>query len=76
MDTPNRRQDRNDSAEPAEPTFPMRINKFLALEGRGSRREMDSLIADGKVLVNGKPAVLGQKVDEGDRVEIRFRRPE
>ncbi len=57
----------------AEPmVFPMRINKYLALEGRGSRREMDKLVEGGKILINDRPAVLGDKVDEGDRVEIRF----
>ncbi len=53
--------------------FPMRINKYLAMEGRGSRREMDEVIAAGKVLINGKTAVLGDKVNETDKVEVRFR---
>lgn len=53
--------------------FPMRINKYLAQEGRGSRREMDKLVEEGKVLINGQVAVLGSKVNEGDKVEIRFR---
>jgi 23S rRNA pseudouridine2604 synthase len=51
----------------------MRINKYLAMEGRGSRREMDRLVAEGKVLINGAVALLGSKVNEGDKVEIRFR---
>ncbi len=51
----------------------MRINKYLAHEGRGSRREMDALVAEGKVIINGAVAVLGTKVNEGDKVEIRFR---
>lgn len=42
----------------------MRINKFLESCGVGSRRFADSLVADGKVTVNGKKAVLGQDVDE------------
>jgi 23S rRNA pseudouridine2604 synthase len=53
------------------PLFPMRINKYLAQEGRGSRREMDKLIADGKVVINGRRAVLGDKVK--DKVDIKFR---
>jgi 16S rRNA U516 pseudouridylate synthase RsuA-like enzyme len=56
-----------------KPQFPMRINKYLAMEGRGSRREMDVIIAEGKVFINGAQAVLGSKVSEGDKVEIRFR---
>lgn len=57
----------------SRPQFPMRINKYLAMEGRGSRREMDVIIAEGKVFINGAQAVLGSKVSEGDKVEIRFR---
>ena len=49
----------------------MRINKYLADTNRASRREADTLIADGKVFVNGKKAVLGQQVSESDTVEIR-----
>lgn len=52
--------------------FPMRINKYLAMEGRGSRREMDKLVGEGKVLINGKVALLGSKVTEADKIEVRF----
>lgn len=59
---------------PAEvPVYPMRINKYLAMQGKGSRRDMDVLVAEGKVMINGEVAVLGTKVKEGDKVEIRFR---
>ncbi len=51
-------------------TFPMRINKYLADQKIASRREADALIASKKVLVNGKVAVLGQQVNEGDKVEL------
>lgn len=47
-----------------------RLNKYLAEQGIASRREADVLITAGKVLVNGKKAVLGQKVVEGDEVEL------
>ncbi len=53
--------------------YPMRINRYLALQGKGSRREMDKVIAAGKVLINGKVALLGSKVNEGDKVDVRFR---
>ena len=62
-----------DGVSGARPEFPVRINKYLAMEGRGSRREMDVIIAEGKVFINGAQAVLGSKVSEGDKVEIRFR---
>ena len=50
--------------------FPMRLNKYLAHQGIASRREADELIAKGKVLINGKKAEMGQKVTEGDEVEL------
>ncbi len=36
-------------------TRPIRINRFLALAGLASRRKADSLIAGGRVLLNGVP---------------------
>ena len=51
--------------------YPMRINKYLAREGIATRRGADELIARGKVLVNGRVAVLGEKVHKGDTVELK-----
>jgi 23S rRNA pseudouridine2604 synthase len=48
----------------------MRINKYLAEQKIASRREADTLIEAGKVLVNGKKAVLGQQINEGDKVTL------
>lgn len=59
--------------EEQKPEFPIRINKYLAHEGRGSRREIDRLVEEGKVLINGKVAELGAKVHEGDKIEIATR---
>lgn len=50
---------------------PIRINKRLSELGLCSRREGDALIEAGKVLVNGKRAVLGQKVNETDSVTLK-----
>ena len=50
--------------------FPIRINKFLAHQGIASRREADTLIEAGKVLINGKKAQTGQQVAETDAVEL------
>ena len=66
------REARTPEGEEEALVFPMRINKYLALEGRGSRREMDKLVEGGRILINDKVAVLGSKVNEGDKVEIRF----
>lgn len=51
----------------------MRINKYLAHKNYCTRREADTLITAGKVLINGKPAQLGDKVTEKDNVQVRFR---
>lgn len=56
-----------------KPLYPMRINKYLAHEQYCTRREADELIAARKVLINGKPAQLGDKVYQSDTVEVRFR---
>jgi 23S rRNA pseudouridine2604 synthase len=56
-----------------EETFPMRINKYLAWQKYCTRREADALISAGKVLINGRLAVLGDKVVEKDVVEVRFK---
>lgn len=46
----------------------IRLNKFLAEKVGLSRREADNLIADGKVLVNQQPAVLGARISETDEI--------
>lgn len=52
----------------------MRINKYLEGCGVGSRRYCDSLIASGKVTVNGRPCKLGQDVEEKDYVAVEGKR--
>lgn len=47
-----------------------RLHKVLADLGLGSRREIESWIQDGRVAVNGRPAVLGQRLARGDRVTV------
>lgn len=47
-----------------------RINKYLSDAGMCSRREADRLIEQGRVLINGVPAVMGSKVMPGQRVTI------
>jgi 23S rRNA pseudouridine2605 synthase len=41
----------------------MRVQRALARAGLTSRREADRAVADGRVRVNGQPAVIGQLVD-------------
>ncbi len=56
----------------------IRLNKFLAQAGVASRREVDKMIAEGKIKVNGQVVqVLGYKIDDKkDRVEVEGRRVE
>lgn len=56
-----------------KPEFPMRINKYLAQQKYCTRREADKLIEKGLVVLNGRPAVLGDKVQEKDTVEVKWR---
>ncbi len=60
----------NKTIAPKE-TYPMRINKYLAHKGVATRTGVDDLIKSKKVLINGKTAVLGDKVSETDKVEVR-----
>lgn len=50
--------------------YPMRINKYLAHRNIATRREADELIKAGEVKINGKKAVLGDKVSEKDEVTV------
>lgn len=47
-----------------------KLQKVLAQSGLGSRRDLEQMIADGRVSVNGEPAHVGQRVTWGDRVAI------
>lgn len=55
---------------PEKPLYPMRINKYLANKGFSTRRGADDLITRRKVTINGKLAVLGSKVNQGDIVKM------
>ncbi|MES3677016.1 23S rRNA pseudouridine(2605) synthase RluB [Halomonas elongata] len=45
-----------------------KLHKVLARAGLGSRREMETAIADGRVKVNGQVATLGDRVELRDKV--------
>lgn len=47
-----------------------RLNKFVADSGYCSRREVDRLIAEGRVRVDGRPGALGDRVLPGMRVTV------
>ena len=48
----------------------MRLQKYLADAGVASRRACETLIAAGRVRVNGATAAIGQSVEAGDTVEL------
>jgi 23S rRNA pseudouridine2604 synthase len=50
--------------------YPVRINKYLALQKICARREADELISQKKVKINGRIAVLGDKVNKNDKVAV------
>jgi 23S rRNA pseudouridine2605 synthase len=47
-----------------------KLQKALATAGIGSRRDMEDLIAEGRVSVNGMPAKVGDRVKPGDLVKV------
>jgi pseudouridine synthase len=49
---------------------PVRLNRYLASAGVGSRRAVDELIRAGRVTVNGQMGELGGAVGEGDVVAV------
>lgn len=51
-----------------------KLQKVLAAAGLGSRRDMEAWIVQGRVMVNGEPAVLGARVSAQDRIQVD-RRP-
>ncbi len=60
-----------------KPEFPMRINKYLASQRVTTRKGADKLIEKKNVIINGRIAVLGDKVNENDVVEVlQTRKPQ
>ena len=47
-----------------------RIQKFLANQGIGSRRQIDSMLQEGRINVNGKPAKPGDQIDGREKIAI------
>lgn len=58
------------SASSAIP-YPVRINRYLALTGVSTRRAAEELILKGLVSINGRKAVLTDRVKESDDVNVR-----
>jgi 23S rRNA pseudouridine2605 synthase len=47
-----------------------KLQKVLAQAGVGSRRDLEQMIVDKRVTVNGEPAHTGQRISWGDRVAV------
>ena len=75
--SPVRRPTTNFTPLPVDPNAPavptQRLHKLLALAGLGSRRDMEELIASGRVTVNGQVATVGAGVTEHDVVRLDSR---
>jgi len=49
---------------------PIRINKYICQSGVCSRKAADIHVASGRVSINGRQAILGDKVSDGDEVIV------
>jgi 23S rRNA pseudouridine2605 synthase len=47
-----------------------KLHKVLAQAGLGSRLEMEALIVQGRISVNGEPAHVGQRIQFGDQIKV------
>lgn len=47
-----------------------KLHKALADAGHGSRREVETWIAQGRVSVNGEPAHVGQRISARDKIRL------
>ena len=66
-DTGRKNQDFKEKISTGEP---MRLNKFLSDAGVCSRRQADRYVEQGRILIDGEPAQLGQKVHAGQEVRV------
>lgn len=48
----------------------VRINKYLSAAGFCSRREADRLVEAGRVSIDGRIAGMGDKVSDGQKVQV------
>ena len=47
-----------------------KLQKALARLGLGSRRQMEDVIREGRVSVNGQVATIGDRVGQGDEIRV------
>ena len=56
----------------ATPAEDEKLQKVLARAGQGSRREIESIIAENRVSVDGKIATLGDRINVNSGVKVRI----
>lgn len=61
-----------DEAKKSEKIIGEKLQKILARAGQGSRREIEEIIAQGRVSVDGKMATLGDRVLVSSSTKIRI----
>jgi 23S rRNA pseudouridine2605 synthase len=61
---------RNRAAEKRGPEPTQKLHKLLAQTGMGSRRDMEQVIAAGRVTVNNEVATIGTRVGPSDLVRL------
>lgn len=49
---------------------PVRIHKLLADAGVGSRREIERWIGEGRIMVNGRPAEVGERLVGSEKITV------
>ena len=55
---------------PAPEAEPVRIHKLLADAGVGSRREIERWIVEGRIGVNGRPALVGERLAGTEKLTL------
>src|SRR3982750_2349083 len=61
---------RGDRQGGSSPSKRERLQKVMAQSGHGSRRNIEILIAQGHITINGQVAKLGDAVGPGDKVKL------
>ena len=64
--------EQNKTTEKKEKVLGEKLQKILARAGQGSRRELEAVIAAGRVSVDGKIASLGDRVVLSSATKIRI----
>ena len=67
----NQQKNRYKKTKAAEP---VRLNKYFSDAGICSRRQADRFVEEGRIFVDGKPAQMGQKIQQGQEVYLDGKR--